>query len=33
VNSSSGALTALTPVADGLAPHSGQAGIVTVDFA
>jgi 6-phosphogluconolactonase len=27
-----GALTALTPVADGLAAHSGQAGIATVDF-
>jgi len=30
--SSSGALTALTPVADGRPPHSGQAGIATVDF-
>jgi 6-phosphogluconolactonase (cycloisomerase 2 family) len=29
----SGALTALTPVPDGEQPHSGQAGIATVDFA
>jgi hypothetical protein len=29
----SGALTALTPVSDGEQPHSGQAGIATVDFA
>jgi hypothetical protein len=28
-----GALTPLTPVADGQQPHSGQAGIATVDFA
>ena len=33
VDSSSGALTALTPVPDGQAPLSGQAGIATVDFA
>lgn len=33
VNSTSGALTALTPVPDSQAPNSGQAGIATVDFA
>ena len=32
VNTTSGALTALTPVLDGQAPRSGQAGIATVDF-
>ena len=32
VDPTSGELTALTPVADGLNPHSGQAGIATVDF-
>lgn len=30
--SASGALTPLTPVADGRSPHSGQAGIATFDF-